>query len=62
MNDKAKLFVTDLNTVNLSTDYLYVKYGRFDVDKYLDKREGGDVSGDISIVHHDLNVLSGNYI
>ena len=29
---------------------------------YLDKREGGDVSGDISIVRHDLSVLSGNIV
>ena len=62
MNNKTKLFVTDLNTVSLSTDYLYVKHGKFDVDEYLDKREGGEVSGDVSIVQHDLNVLSGNYI
>ena len=62
MNSKTKLFVTDLNTVSLSTDYLYVKHGKFNVDKYLDKREGGEVSGDVSIAQHDLNVLSGNYI
>ena len=54
--------MTDLNTVSLSTDYLYVKHGKFDVDKYLDKCEGGEVSGDVSIVQHDLNVLTGNYI
>ena len=29
---------------------------------YFDKREGGEVSGDVSIAQHDLNVLSGNYI
>ena len=62
MNSKTKLFVTDLNTVSLSTDYLYAKHGKFDADEYLDKREGGEVSGDVSIVQHDLNVLSGNYI
>ena len=62
MNSKTKLFVTDLNTVSLSTDYLYVKYGKFDADEYLNKRKGGEVSGDVSIVQHDLNVLSGNYI
>ena len=28
----------------------------------LDKQEGGEVSGSVSIVQHDLNVLSGNYI
>ena len=28
----------------------------------LDKREGGEVSGSVSIVQHDLNVLSGNFI
>ena len=32
------------------------------LSNYLDKREGGEVSGDISIAQHDLNVLSGNYI
>ena len=29
---------------------------------YLDKREGGEISGAVSIMQHDLNVLSGNYI
>ena len=62
MNSKTKLFVTDLNTVSLSTDYLYVKHGKFDADEYLNKRKGGEVSGDVGIVQHDLNVLSGNYI
>ena len=32
------------------------------LSNYLDKREGGVVSGDVSIIQHDLNVLSGNYI
>ena len=32
------------------------------LSNYLDKHEGGEVSGDISIAQHDLNVLSGNYI
>ena len=62
MNSKTKLFVTDLNTVSLSTDYLYVKYGKFDADEYLSKCKGGEVSGDVGIVQHNLNVLSGNYI
>ena len=33
-----------------------------ELSDYFDKREGGEVSGDISIAQHDLNVLSGNYI
>ena len=33
-----------------------------ELSDYLDKREGGEVSGDVGIVQHDLNVLSGNYI
>ena len=32
------------------------------LSNYLDKREGGEVSGDVGIVQHNLNVLSGNYI
>ena len=32
------------------------------LSNYLDKREGGEVSGDVNIIQHDLNVLSGNYI
>lgn len=32
------------------------------LSNYLDKREGGEVSGDVGIMQHDLNVLSGNYI
>lgn len=33
-----------------------------ELSDYLDKHEGGEVSGDVSIAQHDLNVLSGNYI
>ena len=33
-----------------------------ELSDYLDKREGGEVSGDVGIAQHDLNVLSGNYI
>lgn len=32
------------------------------LSNYLDKREGGEVSGDVGIVQHNLNVLPGNYI
>ena len=33
-----------------------------ELSDYLDKREGGEVSGDVSIAQHDLNVLSGNIV
>ena len=33
-----------------------------ELSDYLDKREGGEISGAVSIMQHDLNVLSGNYI
>ena len=33
-----------------------------ELSDYFDKREGGEVSGDVSIAQHDLNVLLGNYI
>ena len=29
---------------------------------YLDKHEGGEVSGNVGIVQHDLSVLSGNIV
>jgi len=28
----------------------------------LDNRTGGEVSGDVGIVQHNFNILSGNYI
>ena len=33
-----------------------------ELSSYLDKRTGGEVSGDVGIVQYDLSVLSGNYI
>lgn len=33
-----------------------------ELSNYLDKREGGEVSGTVGVVQHNLNILSGNYI
>ena len=33
-----------------------------ELSDYLDKREGGDVSGTVNIIQHDLNVLSGDIV
>lgn len=33
-----------------------------ELSNYLDKHEGGEVSGAVGIVQHDIEILSGNYI
>ena len=33
-----------------------------ELSSYLDKRTGGEVSGDVAIVQHNINILSGNYV
>lgn len=33
-----------------------------ELSNYLDKREGGEVSGTVGVVRHDIEILSGNYI
>lgn len=33
-----------------------------DLSNYLDKRTGGEISGTVDIVQHNLKILSGNYI
>jgi hypothetical protein len=39
-----------------------VDCGLDELSNYLDKREGGEVSGNVGIVQHNLNILSGNYV
>ena len=44
------------------SDEVVVDCGLDGLSNYLDKRTGGQVSGDVGIVQHNLNILSGNYI
>lgn len=32
-----------------------------ELSSYLDKRTGGEVSGDVAIIGNELKILSGNY-
>lgn len=43
-------------------DEVVVDCGLDELSNYLDKREGGEVSGTVSIVQHNFNILSGDYI
>ena len=43
-------------------DEVVVDCGLDELSNYIDKRTGGEVSGDVAIINHDFKLLSGNYI
>ena len=57
MTDKS-IITQPIKNLSLNDDVVV----DLELSDYLDKREGGEVSGDVSIVQHDLNVLSGDIV
>ena len=64
-----KVVTKDYNNMNTTSAYISsltlidgLSALSNDLSNYLDKRAGGEVSGDVGIVQHNFNVLSGNYI
>ena len=57
MTDKS-IITQPIKNLSLNDDVVV----DLELSDYLDKREGGDVSGTVNIIQHDLNVLSGDIV